>query len=145
MRTIKEFLGSWFAAEPTKAGRNEIAVDIWYDWFCSEEGLFARTRKFIGPLHQLIKAVPEAGEFSPSGKNCCPVSAPLYDCLRVFDGDNFVVGVSFDDVREDYRFEVWVIKDNAVQDVYTGSDHAEMVKAMIEATRAYIATKAVAA
>ena len=44
MRTIKEFLGSWFAAEPTKAGRNEIAVDIWYDWFCSEEGLFARTR-----------------------------------------------------------------------------------------------------
>ncbi len=145
MRTIKEFLDAWYAAEPTKAARNKIAVDIWYDWFCSVDGLFGRTRKFIGPLHQLITAIPEAGAFTPSGKNCCPVSAPLYDCLRVHDGDNFVVGVSFDDVREDYRFEVWVIQDKAVQDVYTGSDHADMVKALIETTRAYISTKAVAA
>ena len=74
MRNIKEFLDAWFAAKPTKEARNGIATDIWYDWFCSTKGLFARTRKFIGPLHQLIKAIPEAGALTPSGKNCCPIS-----------------------------------------------------------------------
>lgn len=140
MRNIKEFLDAWFAAKPTKEARDDIAVDIWYDWFCTTKGLFARTRKFIGPLHQLIKALPEAGALTPSGKNCCPVSAPLYDRLRIFDGDTFVCGIAFDDIREDYRFEVE--SENAV--VYTGDDHAEMVAAMIEVARKHFAAKAAA-
>lgn len=140
MRNIKEFLDAWFAAKPTKEARNDIAVDIWYDWFCSTKGLFARTRKFIGPLHQLIKALPGAGTLIPSGKNCCPVSAPLYDRLRIFDGETFVCGVAFDDVRENYRFEVET--DEKV--VYTGNDHAAMVAAMIEAARKHLEAKAAA-
>ena len=140
MRNIKEFLDAWFAAKPTKEARNDIAVDIWYDWFCSVKGLFARTRKFIGPLHQLVKALPEAGTLTPSGKNCCPISAPLYDRLRIFDGDTFVCGIAFDDIREDYRFEV----ESETEVVYTGDDHAEMVAAMIEVARKHFAAKAVA-
>lgn len=140
MRNIKEFLDAWFAAKPTKEARNDIAVDIWYDWFCSIKGLFARTRKFIGPLHQLIKAIPEAGTLTPSGKNCCPISAPLYDRLRIFDGDKFVCGIAFDDVRENYRFEV----ESETEVVYTGDDHSEMVAAMIEVARKHFAAKAAA-
>ena len=140
MRNIKEFLDAWFAAKPTKEARNDIAVDIWYDWFCTTKGLFARTRKFIGPLHHLIKAIPEAGSLIPSGKNCCPVYAPLYDCLRIFDGDKFVCYVSFGDGESQPRFEVE--RDGAC--AYNGDDHKEMVEALIETVRDYLTAKAAA-
>lgn len=142
MRNIKEFLDAWFAAKPTKEARNDIAVDIWYDWFCTEKGLFARTRKFIGPLHQLIKALPEAGALIPSGQNCCPVSAPLYDRLRIFDGDTFVCGIAFGEGHYDFehRFE---LENNDVY-TYLGDDHKEMVAALIQTVRNYFAAKAAA-
>jgi len=140
MRNIKEFLDAWFAAKPTKEARNDIAVDIWYDWFCTEKGLFARTRKFIGPLHQLIKAIPEASTLIPSGKNCCPISAPLYDRLRIFDGDTFVCGVAFGEGNFEHRFEL----ENNDEYTYLGDDHKEMVAALIKTVRNYFAAKAAA-
>lgn len=140
MRNIKEFLDAWFAAKPTKEARNDIATDIWYDWFCSTKGLFARTRKFIGPLHQLIKAIPEAGNLIPSGKNCCPISAPLYDRLRIFDGDKFVCDIAFGEGNFEYRFEL----ENNDEYTYRGDDHKEMVAALIKTVRNYFAAKAAA-
>lgn len=105
-----------------------------------DKGPFRRTRKFIGPLHQLIKAIPEAGNLIPSGKNCCPISAPLYDCLRIFDGDKFVCDIAFGEGNFEYRFE---LENNDVY-TYRGDDHKEMVAALIKTVRNYFAAKAAA-
>ena len=139
MRNIKEFLDAWFAAEPTMEGRYDIAVDIWSDWFCSTKSLFNRTRKFIGPLHQLIKALPGAGTLIPDGKNCCPWSAPLYDRLRIFDGSTFVCGIAFNN-RPIERFTV----EDKDEYTYRGDDHKEMVAALIKIVDNYLAAKAAA-
>ncbi len=140
IRNIKEFLAAWFAAKPTKEARNDIAVDIWYDWFCPTKGLFARTRKFIGPLHQLIKAIPEASTLIPSGKNCCPLYAPLYDRLRIFDGETLVCEIAFGDHRNGHRFEL----ENEDDYIYRGNDRKELVAALIKTVGNYLAAKTAA-
>lgn len=139
-RKIPCFLDAWYQAKPTKEERAEIAESIWCDWFCSSEGLYGRTRKFIGVLNQLRKAV-DTSALDASAKNCCPCSGPLYDCLRIFDGDNFVCCVCYDDKRESFRFQVETRNDSRL---YNGDDHDEMVRILIEAVSDYLAKKAAA-
>lgn len=139
-RNIPSFLDAWYQAKPTKEERAEIAESIWCDWFCSSEGLYGRTRKFIGVLNQLRKAV-DTSTLEVSAKNCCPCWGPLYDCLRIFDGDTFVCCVCYDDKRETFRFQVE--SHNGIT-LYNGDDHDEMVRILIEAVSDYLAKKAAA-
>lgn len=133
-RPIKSFIDAWTSAKPNKAARNDTAISVWYDWFCSDEGLYNRTIKFVHPLKRILEEVPGAKDFSASGKNCCPLSGPLYDVLRIFDGDEFVCYMCFDDARWDHRFQV----ETATGVAYDGDDREAAIDAMIVATKNYI-------
>lgn len=94
---VRKFINAWDAAKGNESERRELAEDIWYDWFCSDKSLYGRTKKFIKPLKMLLIKSAKVGEMEVSGKNCCPVCHPLYDCMRIFDkDDHFVCCISFD-------------------------------------------------
>lgn len=137
---LNDFLADYTSAPKGSAERNSVAEDIWNDWFCNSSSLPRRTKKFIRPLNELVKAVPEAGLFThPSGKNCCPVSGPIYDVLRLFDNDDeFIVWICFDDVREDHRF---VVEDKEADVHFETDDRDEAIAKMIEVVRNYLTAK----
>lgn len=140
IKTLNDFLTAYTSASKGSAERNSVAEDIWYDWFCKSSSLPRRTKKFIRPLKELVKAVPEAGLFThPSGKNNCPISGPTYDVLRLFDlDDNFIVWMCFDDVRDDHRF---VVEDKNGYVHFETDDRDEAIAKFIEVTRNYLTDK----
>lgn len=104
---VREFINAWDAAKGNEAARREIAEGIWYDWFCSDKSLYGRTKKFIKPLKQILIRSAKVGNMEVSGKNCCPCSGDLYDCMRIFDeNDNFVCCISFDSCHHDKKYDV---------------------------------------
>lgn len=106
-KNVREFINAWDAAKGNEAARREIAEDIWYDWFCSDKALYGRTKKFIKPLKQILIRSAKVGSMEVSGKNCCPCSGDLYDCMRIFDeNDNFVCCISFDSCHHDKKYDV---------------------------------------
>jgi hypothetical protein len=106
-KNVREFINAWDAAKGNEAARMEIAEDIWYDWFCSDKALYGRTKKFIKPLKQILIRSAKAGNMEVSGKNCCPCSGDLYDCMRIFDeNDKFVCCVAFDGCHYDKKYDV---------------------------------------
>ena len=137
IKTLNDFLTAYTSAHKGSAERDSVAEDIWGDWFCNTSSLPRRTKKFIRPLKELVKAVPEAAQFTHvSGKNCCPVNGPTYDALRLFDlEDNFIVWMCFDDVREDHRF---VIEDRDGDVHFETDDRDEAIAKFIEVTRNYL-------
>lgn len=140
IETLNYFLSAYTSAPKGSAERDRIAEDIWYDWFCKSSSLLRRTKKFIRPLKELVKAVPEAGDFTHvRAKNNCPISGPTYDALRLFDlDDNFIVWMCFDDVRDDHRFVV----ENKGGDVhFETDDRDEAIAKVIEVTRDYLTAK----
>lgn len=140
IKTLNDFLSAYTSAAKGSAERDRIAEDIWYDWFCKNSSLPRRTKKFIRPLKELVKAVPEAGEFAHvSGKNCCPISAPTYDMLRLFDlNDEFIVLMSFDDVTENHRF---IVEGKDADVHFETDDRDEAIAKMVEVTRNYLTSK----
>jgi hypothetical protein len=137
---LNDFLTAYTSAAKGSAERNSVAEDIWYDWFCNSSSLPRRTKKFIRPLKELVKAVLEAGLLThPSGKNNCPVIGPTYDVLRLFDNDEeFIVWICFDDVREDHRF---VVEDKEADVHFETDDRDEAIAKFIEVTRDYLTAK----
>lgn len=128
--TLKTFLTSWTSAKGNKEARRELSSAIWYDWFCKDESLYRRTKKFIKTLKKILEALPSSATIIPSLKNCCPASNhPLYDMLRLFDDKgNFVCFICVDDLRQEHRFQV----ETQTDVVYDGDDQDEAVAAMIK-------------
>ena len=137
IKTLNDFLTAYTSAPKGSAERDRIAEDIWYDWFCKSSSLLRRTKKFIRPLKELVKAVPEAGDYTHiSAKNCCPVDGPTYDGLRLYDlDDNFIVWITFDCCFDKHRFAV----ENKEGDVhFETDDRDEAIAKFIEVTRDYL-------
>lgn len=103
---ITEFLKAWADTAKNIEAQKKVAQDIWYDWFCKDESLYNRTKKFIPCLKQLVKLLPNVGQMEVSGKNCCPCNGSLYDCMRIFNDDDFVGAISFDCCYADDRFQL---------------------------------------
>lgn len=97
---INQFLKMW--KQSNEEDRKQVAHDIWYDWFCADKSLYNRTKKFVPFLKAIVKQNPKIGEMEVSGKNCCPVNYPLYDCMRIFDNDKFMGCISFDSYNGKY-------------------------------------------
>lgn len=75
--------------------------------FAPKKALYGRTKKFIKPLKNILIRSAKVGNMEVSGKNCCPVGADLYDCMRIFDkNDNFVCCISFDSAHADKKYDV---------------------------------------
>lgn len=140
IKTLNDFLTAYTSAPKGSAERDCIAEDIWGDWFCNTSSLPRRTKKFIRPLKELVKAVPEAAiNTHVSGKNCCPVNGPTYDALRLYDLDNnFIVWITFDCCFDKHRFAV----ENKEGDVhFETDDRDEAIAKFIEVTLDYLTAK----
>lgn len=78
----------------------------WYDWFCSDESLKNRTKKFF----TLIKGIEEGGkvDFSWNAwfKNNCPCCGGTYDQLRISSEEQNEFVISY---KEPYCEETWVV------------------------------------
>lgn len=136
IKTLNDFLTAYTSAAKGSAERKSVAEEIWYDWFCSDSSLERRTKKFIRPLKELVKAVPEAGLLTRvSAKNNCPIDGPTYDVLRLFGlDDEFVVLLSFDCCNDDHRFAV---EDRETVNICS-DDRDEAIAKFIEVTRKYL-------
>ena len=68
---------------------NFVEVQIkcgWFDWFCSDEALGAKTKKLAVKLKQVMKSPKINCETSyVFFKNNCPVNGRLYDDFRICD------------------------------------------------------------
>ena len=136
-KNLNDFLTAYTSAAKGSAERDDIADSIWFDWFCKDSSLARRTKKFIRPLKEVVKAIPEAGLFTRvSGKNNCPVDGPTYDVCRLFDlNDDFIVWLSFDCCNDDHRF---VVEDKDADVHFETDDCDEAIAKMIEVTRNYL-------
>lgn len=116
--TINTFLTEW--KNKSVEDRKQYAIEIWYDWFCTDASLYTRTLKFIPVLKSLVKRNPAIGEMEVSGQNCCPLSGPTYDVMRIFYNDKFKGAMIFDSCHEDHRFTIMPI---AGEDFGTDDKH----------------------
>lgn len=88
-KKISIFLKEWNEAKGNDEARKKIAQDLWFDWFCSTKSLYGRTKKIIKPLKTILAKCKDTETLEVSMKNNCPWSGPLYDCMRIFKGDEF--------------------------------------------------------
>ena len=132
--TIREWLQKYENGDFTPsefATYNEIfhkaCAAGWYDWFCETPSLNNRMkRQFVG----LIKKITNdyiLDNFYIWFKNNYPCGAPLYDDVRfepmdetLRDQKYFVVVVG--DERDEYRWNVWLMKDHTEQEYVLSSD-----------------------
>ena len=75
---IKNFDLGAYEGRPIEAG--------WYDWFCKESSLNAKTKS----LGAKLKGIADSKKFDNEKcyvffKNNCPMSGPLYDDFRICD------------------------------------------------------------
>lgn len=128
IENVREFIIAWEDAQ-SDSDRRELAEGIWYDWFCSDKSLYSRTKKIIKPLKELLIRSKKVGEMDLSGKNCCPLAGPLYDCFRFFDKeDHFVCCISFDSCHAGTKYSV-MDKDN---NHFNSDDYTATVKKLVE-------------
>src|SRR5574344_654313 len=58
-------------------------MEGWYDWFCMDKSLKAKTENFSKILERLVNAQPKIGSaYRVWFKNNCPMNGSLYDDLR---------------------------------------------------------------
>lgn len=109
---ISKFVESYNAKDFTWNG----CMEAWYDWFCSDTSLVRRTKSVGTMIKNVYKILTANGynteQVDVSLKNCCPVSGPLYDCIRFFPKNKSCVCVVFNDEREDYRWMVYDYQKN---------------------------------
>ena len=128
IKNVREFIIAWEDAQGDN-DRRELAEGIWYDWFCSDKSLYSRTKKIIKPLKELLIRSKKVGEMDLSGKNCCPLAGPLYDCFRFFDKeDHFICCVSFDSCHAGTKYSV-MDKDN---NYFNSDGYGATVKKLVE-------------
>lgn len=105
---ISKFVESYKAKDFTWDG----CMEAWYDWFCTDVGLVNRTKKLAGTIKKVMtileKECCDLNAVDVSLKNCCPLSGPLYDCVRFFIGKKeSCICLVVDDVRATHRFELY--------------------------------------
>ena len=88
-KKISDFLKDWNEAKGNEEARRKIAEDLWFDWFCSTRALYGKTKNIIKPLKTIFAKCKDSETLEVSMKNNCPCSGPLYDCMRIYRGDDF--------------------------------------------------------
>jgi hypothetical protein len=83
---IRNFRGGMYDAKDRDAQINAG----WYDWFCKDTSLAAKTQKLGKKLVQVVEKNAIGGKFDPKKtyvwfKNNCPMNGSLYDDFRIAD------------------------------------------------------------
>lgn len=83
--SIREFLSAFDAGEfDDPSSPNQMKV--WYDWFCRDTSLYAKT-KFLAKRLKTIADSPKINQdtMCVAFKNNCPVNGRLYDSIVITD------------------------------------------------------------
>lgn len=96
----------------------------WYDWFCKDKALAAKTQK----LYNFILKIYKSKKFDPQNvyvflKNNCPTQGLLYDDFRICDlkTGNVLFNVSLKDSHENNKARVFDIKNGFDKPVVVGT------------------------
>lgn len=118
---LNEFLKEYTA-------KNDNALDVWCDWFCSEKALVNRTKNLGGTAKKIAKLI-DTKDVEVYFKNCCPCRGGLYDVIGMYVGDEVPVVMSVDCEYEDYRF---VVTDCKNDKNYGFNDRANAIRKFAE-------------
>lgn len=89
--TLNEFAVKFAAGDFNNPSVSTQIKAGWYDWFCTDAALQAKTVKLGKKAVQLMKS-PKINPATDSVmfKNNCPVAGSKYDDLRIIDADGDV-------------------------------------------------------
>lgn len=92
--SVRQWLENWKAGKYSqhispwdiKAHRQAACDAGWYDWFCDDKRLFAKTQKLGKLVEQLAKSEKiDLDRMYVWFKNNCPMAGSLYDDIRFAD------------------------------------------------------------
>ena len=84
--SIREWLAKFESGAYESQDRSTQCDAGWYDWFCKDERLAAKTRKLGRKLKQIAKSSKvDLDRHYVFFKNNCPMNGSLYDDFRVCD------------------------------------------------------------
>lgn len=80
----------------------------WYDWFCEDTSLRAKTAS----LGKVVSQIKDGGKVdldrcTLTFKNNCPMAGPLYDDIRIGDSEGNLFVIARDDERNEHKWTVY--------------------------------------
>lgn len=113
--SIKEWIDKFLSGEFDK--KDSFSEDIktqiqagWYDWFCKDSSLAAKTKK----MGNIIRQIKSGGKVNLDNwyvwfKNNCPLNGPLYDDFRFakLDTGDVQMTIQINCCWNKHRYSVW--------------------------------------
>lgn len=108
--SLKEWIKAFNNGSFESADRKTQIEAGWYDWFCKDSSLKAKTYKLGG----VVKQIKDGGKVDLANtyvffKNNCPLNGPLYDDFRICDilTGNVQFTVQFDCCWNEKKYTVY--------------------------------------
>ena len=113
--SINEWINKFLSGEFDKKDSfsNDIKTQIeagWYDWFCKDSSLAAKTKK----MGNIIRQIKNGGKVDLNNwyvwfKNNCPLNGPLYDDFRFanLETGDVQFTIQIDCCWNKARYSVW--------------------------------------
>ena len=113
--SIKEWIDKFLSGEFDK--KDSFGEDIktqiqagWYDWFCKDSSLAAKTKK----MGNIVRQIKSGGKVNLDNwyvwfKNNCPLNGPLYDDFRFakLDTGDVQMTIQINCCWNKHRYSVW--------------------------------------
>lgn len=113
--SIKEWIDKFLSGEFDK--KDSFSEDIktqiqvgWYDWFCKDSSLAAKTKK----MGNIVRQIKSGGKVNLDNwyvwfKNNCPLNGPLYDDFRFakLDTGDVQMTIQINCCWNKHRYSVW--------------------------------------
>lgn len=113
--SIKEWIDKFLSGEFDK--KDSFSEDIktqiqagWYDWFCKDSSLAAKTKK----MANIVRQIKSGGKVNLDNwyvwfKNNCPLNGPLYDDFRFakLDTGDVQMTIQINCCWNKHRYSVW--------------------------------------
>lgn len=113
--SIKEWIDKFLSGEFDKKDsfNEDIKTQIqagWYDWFCKDSSLAAKTKK----MGNIVRQIKSGGKVNLDNwyvwfKNNCPLNGPLYDDFRFakLDTGDVQMTIQINCCWNKHRYSVW--------------------------------------
>lgn len=113
--SIKEWIDKFLSGKFDK--KDSFSEDIktqiqagWYDWFCKDSSLAAKTKK----MGNIVRQIKSGGKVNLDNwyvwfKNNCPLNGPLYDDFRFakLDTGDVQMTIQINCCWNKHRYSVW--------------------------------------